>query len=61
VDVIYDIEMLYYRDSEDPKDHPPAAIKEKVDKNELGVKTSKGFYSCPDPEYLRPDFLNPLG
>jgi 3-hydroxybutyryl-CoA dehydrogenase len=61
LDVIYDIEMVYYRDSEDPKDHPPEALKEKVDKNELGVKTGKGFYSYPDPEYLRPDFLNPLG
>jgi 3-hydroxybutyryl-CoA dehydrogenase len=61
LDVIYDIEMVYYRDSGDPKDHPPEALKDKVDKNELGVKTSKGFYSYPDPEYLRTDFLNPVG
>jgi len=61
LDVIYAIEMVYYRDSGDPKDHPPEALKEKVDKNELGVKTGKGFYSYPDPEYLRADFLNPTG
>jgi 3-hydroxybutyryl-CoA dehydrogenase len=61
LDVIYDIEMVYYRDSGDPKDHPPEALKDKVDKNELGVKTGKGFYSYPDPEYLRTDFLNPVG
>jgi 3-hydroxybutyryl-CoA dehydrogenase len=61
LDVIYDIEMVYYHDSGDPKDHPPEALKEKVDKNELGVKTGKGFYSYPDPEYLRADFLDPAG
>jgi 3-hydroxybutyryl-CoA dehydrogenase len=61
LDVIYDIEMVYYRDSGDPKDHPPEALKDKVDKNELGVKTGKGFYSYPEPEYLRTDFLNPVG
>jgi 3-hydroxybutyryl-CoA dehydrogenase len=61
LDVIYDIEMVYYQDSGDPKDHPPEALKEKVKKNELGVKTGKGFYSYPSPEYLRADFLNPEG
>jgi 3-hydroxybutyryl-CoA dehydrogenase len=58
LDVIYDIEMVYYRNSKDPKDHPPDALKQKVDKGELGVKTGKGFYSYPDPEYLRDDFLS---
>jgi 3-hydroxybutyryl-CoA dehydrogenase len=57
LDVIYDIEMFYYRNSKDPKDHPPEALKQKIDKGELGVKTGKGFYSYPDPEYLRDDFL----
>jgi 3-hydroxybutyryl-CoA dehydrogenase len=58
LDVIYDIEMVYYRNSKDPKDHPPKALKQKVDKGELGVKTGKGFYSYPDPEYLQDDFLS---
>jgi 3-hydroxybutyryl-CoA dehydrogenase len=58
LDVIYDIEMVYYRNSKDPKDHPPEALKQKIDKGELGVKTGKGFYSYPDPEYLRDDFLS---
>jgi 3-hydroxybutyryl-CoA dehydrogenase len=57
LDVIYDIEMVYYRNSNDPKDHPPEALKQKIEKGELGVKTGKGFYSYPDPEYLQDDFL----
>lgn len=57
LDVIYDIEMVYYNNSKDPKDHPPEALKNKVETGELGVKTGKGFYSYPDPEYLQTDFL----
>jgi 3-hydroxybutyryl-CoA dehydrogenase len=57
LDVVYDIEMVYYRESNDPKDKPPDALLEMVKKRELGVKSGKGFYTYPDPEYLRPDFL----
>lgn len=59
LDVIYDIEMVYYNESKDPKDKPPDALLEKIKKGELGVKTGKGFYTYPNPEYLDPDFLNP--
>lgn len=59
LDVIYDIEMVYYQDSKDPKDHPPQALKDKIDRGELGVKSGKGFYSYPNPEYLADDFLHP--
>jgi 3-hydroxybutyryl-CoA dehydrogenase len=58
LDVIYDIEMVYYRNSKDPKDHPPEALKQKIDRGELGVKSGQGFYSYPDPEYLQDDFLS---
>ncbi|NVM27167.1 MAG: 3-hydroxyacyl-CoA dehydrogenase family protein [Desulfobacterales bacterium] len=57
LDVVYDIEMVYYRESKDTKDHPPEALKAMVDRKELGIKTNKGFYTYPDPEYSRPDFL----
>lgn len=57
LDVVYDIEMLYYHESKDPKDHPPARLSEMVEKKDLGVKTGKGFYCYPDPEYRRSDFL----
>jgi 3-hydroxybutyryl-CoA dehydrogenase len=59
LDVVYDIEMSYYNDSKDPKDKPPQALLDKIKKSELGVKTGKGFYSYPNPEYQQPDFLNP--
>jgi len=59
LDVIYDIEMFYFNESQDPRDFPPVALKEKIEKNELGVKSGRGFYSYPNPEYLSPDFLNP--
>jgi len=59
LDVIYDIEMVYYNDSKDPKDHPPKELKEKMERGELGVKSGKGFYSYPDPEYMNPGFLDP--
>jgi 3-hydroxybutyryl-CoA dehydrogenase len=57
LDVVYDIEMVYYTESKDPKDHPPEALKDKVDRKELGVKTKKGFYTYPDPEYSKPNFI----
>jgi 3-hydroxybutyryl-CoA dehydrogenase len=57
LDVVYDIEMVYYRESQDPKDHPPDALKAKIARGELGVKSGRGFYAYPDPEFIRPDFL----
>jgi 3-hydroxybutyryl-CoA dehydrogenase len=59
LDVVYDIEMVYYNDSKDPKDKPPDALLEKIKRGELGVKSGKGFYTYPNPEFLQPDFLNP--
>ncbi len=57
LDVVYGIEMIYYQESQDPKDHPPEALKKMIERNELGVKTGKGFYSYPDPEYKEAEFL----
>jgi 3-hydroxybutyryl-CoA dehydrogenase len=58
LDVVYDIEMVYYNESKDSKDHPPEMLKAMIDNNELGVKTGKGFYTYPDPEYTKLEFLN---
>jgi len=59
LDTVYNIELVYYGESKDPKDKPPEALMEKIKKGELGVKSGKGFYEYPNPEFLRPDFLNP--
>lgn len=57
LDVVYGIEMVYFNESQDPRDFPPQALREMVDRKELGVKTGKGFYSYPDPDYRNPGFL----
>ncbi len=57
LDVVHDIEMSYYNESKDPRDMPPQALKDKIAKKELGVKTGKGFYTYPNPEYAKPDFM----
>jgi 3-hydroxyacyl-CoA dehydrogenase len=59
LDTVYNIEMVYYNESRDPKDKPPDALMEKIRKGELGIKTGKGFYTYPNPEFLQPDFLDP--
>jgi 3-hydroxybutyryl-CoA dehydrogenase len=59
LDVVWDIEMVYYNDSKDPKDHPPIALKEKIEMGELGVKSGRGFYAYPNPAYLSSEFLKP--
>jgi 3-hydroxybutyryl-CoA dehydrogenase len=57
LDVVHGIEMVYYNESKDPRDKPPDALMEKIKRGELGVKTGKGFYTYPDPEFIHPDFL----
>ncbi len=57
LDVIRDIEMVYYQESGDESDAPPRVLVEKVENGELGVKTGKGFYTYPDPACESPDFL----
>jgi 3-hydroxybutyryl-CoA dehydrogenase len=57
LDVVYDIEAVYFNESRDPKDHPPEALEAKIEQKELGVKTGKGFYTYPNPEYSKSDFL----
>ena len=57
LDVIHAIELIYFQESGDPRDAPPAALKEKVHRGELGVKSGRGFYTYPDPECAREGFL----
>jgi 3-hydroxybutyryl-CoA dehydrogenase len=58
LDVIADIERVYYGESGDPRDAPPPLLTDKVARGELGVKTGKGFYSYPHPAYEAPGWLD---
>lgn len=57
LDVVLDIENVYYVESGDEADRPPGLLVEKVERGELGVKTGKGFYTYPDPAFRDPDWL----
>jgi 3-hydroxybutyryl-CoA dehydrogenase len=57
LDVVRDIEMVYYRESGDESDAPPKVLLEKIEKGELGVKTGKGFYAYPNPTFQDPSWL----
>jgi 3-hydroxybutyryl-CoA dehydrogenase len=57
LDVVRDIEMVYYEESGDPSDAPPGILLRKIERGELGVKTGKGFYSYPGPSYMAPGWL----
>jgi 3-hydroxybutyryl-CoA dehydrogenase len=57
LDVVRDIEMVYYGESGDQKDLPPGVLLGRISRGELGVKTGKGFYTYPDPEYREPGWL----
>jgi 3-hydroxybutyryl-CoA dehydrogenase len=51
LDVIRDIELQYFDDSGEERDRPPEFLERMVEQGRLGVKTGRGFYSHPDPEY----------
>ncbi len=57
LDVVRDIEMVYYEESGAERDAPPGMLLEMIERGELGLKTGKGFYTYPDPAYLEPGFL----
>lgn len=57
LDVVRDIEMIYYGESGNERDAPPRLLLDKIERGELGLKTGKGFYTYPDPRFLDPDWL----
>ena len=57
LDVVRDIEMVYYEESQDPSDRPPQLLLDMIARGYLGVKTGRGFYTYPNPSWQSPDFL----
>lgn len=57
LDVIRDIEQVYYAESGDARDAPPGLLLDKIARGELGVKTGKGFYEYPNPAFEDPAWL----
>jgi 3-hydroxybutyryl-CoA dehydrogenase len=57
LDVVRDIELIYFRASGNPSDRPPAFLDAMIARGELGEKTGTGFYRYPDPEYAQPGWL----
>ena len=57
LDVVRDIEQVYFEESGDPTDKPPQLLLEKIERGELGIKTGRGFYEYPQPRYEADDFL----
>ncbi len=57
LDVVRDIETVYYQASGDESDKPPPFLLEMIERGELGVKTGKGFYTYPNPAYRDPAWL----
>ena len=57
LDVVRDVETVYYRESGDASDGPPQLLLDKIARGELGVKTGKGFYRYPHPALRRKRWL----
>jgi 3-hydroxybutyryl-CoA dehydrogenase len=60
LDVVRDIEMMYYRESGSPSDRPPPVLDDMIEAGKLGVKTGEGFYTYPNPAYEQDGWLSNL-
>ena len=57
LDVIRDIENVYYEASGNPSDRPPEFLERMIARGELGVKSGIGFYTYPSPAFEREGWL----
>ncbi len=58
LDVVRDIELIYYDESGDESDRPPALLDRMIGAGKLGTKSGEGFYRYPNPSYEQPGFLD---
>jgi 3-hydroxybutyryl-CoA dehydrogenase len=61
LDVVRDIEMVYFRESGDLADHPPPLLQKMIARGRLGEKSGRGFYAYPAPAFRRPGWLKGRG
>ncbi|MEW5723078.1 MAG: 3-hydroxyacyl-CoA dehydrogenase family protein [Thermodesulfobacteriota bacterium] len=61
LDTVRDIENQYYLDSGDESDKPPRLLEVMIAGGRLGVKSGRGFYSYPNPDYKNPAWLRKEG
>ena len=54
LDVVENIESIYYEKSGAEADKPPKMLLDMIAKGELGQKTGKGFYDYPSPAFQDP-------
>ena len=57
LDVVRDIEMIYFRESGDPADEPPPLLGRMIREGKLGLKSGVGFYKYPRPAYEQRGWL----
>lgn len=57
LDVVRDIEMIYYEASGDESDKPPQFLLDMIERGKLGVKSGRGFYTYPNPAYQDPSWI----
>lgn len=58
LETAYKVTSYWAETRNNPKGKRNAAfLKAYVDRGDLGIKTGKGFYTYPDPEFLKPEFL----
>ena len=58
LETVYKVTDYWAEKTEDPQGRRSAAfLKAYVDRGDLGMKTGKGFYTYPEPEFLAPDFM----
>ena len=57
LDVVRDIELVYYNESGEERDAPPKVLLDKIEKGELGAKTGRGFFTYPNPAFQDTSWL----